>query len=336
MPATKNALIRYKVLDKCFRNPGKRYFIEDLMEECELVLAEIDPDTNGISRKQIFNDIAFMESAEGWSIELDRPRDGRRVYYRYVDPTFSINNMPVNELELIQLKSAFQTLSQFRGMPQFDWMEELLAKLQQDMLSPALRSPVMDFEHNPFLMGIHHLGTLFNAIVYQRVLLVSYQPFELPEPGDVVMHPYYLKQYNGRWFLFGYNPDSDRSDWNLALDRIKNIKESDEPYIENQRIDWQEYFEDMIGVTKPRPGHTEEVILHFRGRTGFYIQTKPLHGSQKSQWLDSDTLEVRLDVMINYELERLILSYADSVVVVKPMSLRERILQRLRHSIERM
>lgn len=333
MPATKNALIRYKVLDKCFRNPGKRYFIEDLMQECESVLAEIDPDTNGISRKQIFNDISFMESSEGWSIELDRLKDGRRVYYRYVDPSFSINNLPVNELELLQLKSAFLTLSQFKGMPQFEWMEELLAKLQQDMLSPKMTAPVMEFEHNPFLRGIHFIGTLFNAIFYKKVLVVSYQPFELERPDDIKIHPYYLKQYNGRWFLFGYNPVSGKPDWNLALDRMKEIRESDETYVENTDIDWRDYFEEMIGVTKTDGMGPQRVVLHFKGRTGFYIETKPLHGSQKSQWLDGDTLEVRLDVMLNYELERLILSYADAVRVVAPEMLKDRILHRLQNAI---
>ena len=100
MSVNKNALIRYKVLDSCFRNHAKKYFIEDLIDECSNVLAELNPSTNGISRRQIFQDIQFMESTEGWSIELEKSRAGKRIYYRYVDPKFSINNMPLNELEI--------------------------------------------------------------------------------------------------------------------------------------------------------------------------------------------------------------------------------------------
>ena len=88
MATNKNALIRYKVLDNCFRNPGKRYFIDDLIEECEKVLLEIDPDSNGISRRQILDDISFMESKDGWKIDLTRNREGRKVFYRYSDPVF--------------------------------------------------------------------------------------------------------------------------------------------------------------------------------------------------------------------------------------------------------
>ena len=78
MPAIKNALIRYKILDKCFRNTGRKYFIENLIAECTKVLIDIDPDSGGISRRQIFDDISFMESAEGWEVELCRLKDGKR------------------------------------------------------------------------------------------------------------------------------------------------------------------------------------------------------------------------------------------------------------------
>lgn len=332
MSTNKNALIRYKVLDNCFRNPGRRYFIDDLIAECDCVLLEIDPDSNGISRRQIFEDIAFMESKEGWSIDLDKLRDGKRVYYRYADMSFSINNMPLNEVEINQLKAAVDILSQFRGMPQFEWVNELLPKLQQGIASDEENDTIIEFDSNQYLKGIEHLGPLHNAIFYKKVLTISYQPFENDAPFDILIHPYFLKQYNNRWFLFGYNPEKERYDWNLAIDRIISIKETKGKYQKNN-IDWQEYFEDIIGVTKPVDAVPEKVVLHFKGRTGSYMESKPLHGSQKQKWVDQNTLEVNLDIIINYELERLILSYADSVVVLKPKELASTIKKRLNEAL---
>ena len=114
-----------------------------------------------------------------------------------------------------------------------------------------------------------------------------------------------------------------------------SIKEIKGKYQKNTKIDWQEYFEDIIGVTKPLKAKATEVILHFTGRTGNYMETKPLHGSQKSKWIDENTLEVTLDIIINYELERLILSYADSVKVIQPMSLSDTIKNRLEEALNR-
>jgi predicted DNA-binding transcriptional regulator YafY len=333
MSTNKNALIRYKVLDNCFRNPGKRYFIDNLIEECEKVLLEIDPESKGISRRQIFDDIAFMESSEGWSIELERHKDGKKVFYRYKDLTFSINNMPLNEVEINQLKDAVDILSQFKGMPHFDWISEMIPKLRQGISAFDSENKLMEFESNEFLKGMDHLGTLYNSLHYKKPIKVKYHPYQDEVAHDLILHPYFLKQYNGRWFLFGHNPASGKSDWNLAIDRILEIEELSVSFIENTEINWSEYFEDMIGVTKPEGEEIQNISLHFFGKTGKYIQTKPLHGSQKDKWIDSNTLEVKLEVIPNYELERVILSYADSVKVIKPSSLVEKITSRTKKSL---
>jgi len=328
MAITKNALIRYKVLDSCFRNSGKRYFIEDLIAECDKVLLEIQEESSGISKRQLFKDIRFMESKEGWNIDLERLKDGKRVYYRYADTSFSINNMPLNEVEIVQLQSAITILSQFEGMPQFEWVSELIPKIQKGLVARSVGNKIMSFDSNQYLKGIEFLGDLFNAIYYQKTLSVQYAPFECEEPLELFFHPYYLKQYNNRWFVLGYNPAVDRFDWNLALDRIISFKEVKESYRPNV-TDWNNYYEDMIGVTKPVGAEPETVVLHFKGKMGNYVKTKPLHGSQKSKWLDDNTLEVSLSVIVNYELQGLILSYAESVSVIQPITLVESISKRL-------
>lgn len=331
MAVTKNPLIRYKILDKCFRNPYKRYFIDDLIEACNVVLMEMDPESKGISRRQILDDIAFMESSEGWGIDLIRHRDGKKVYYRYEDSKYSINNMPLNDLEVDQLESAMQILGQFQGMPQFEWVNEMLPKLRQGIPSNN-KKQLISFDSNQYLKGIENLPTLYNAIVSQSVLDVIYQDFKSEKPYHIIIHPYYLKQYNNRWFLFGYNEENAKPHWNLALDRIHAIEITGRKY-KPDNTNWDEYFEDVIGPTVP-DGPVEAVVLHFLGETGKYIFNKPVHGSQKAKWLDNSTLEVQLKLKINYELERLILSYADVVVVVQPGSLRNNINRKISQALK--
>lgn len=331
MATNKHALIRYKILDRCFANPGKRYFIDDLIEACSQAMDEIKEDNSGISRRQVLDDIKFMESPEGWNVELERTRDNRRVFYRYVDPAFSINNMPLNETEINHLNEAVNVLAQFKGMPKFEWLQEMLPKLKQGAQTEP--DVIIDFDTNPFLKGLEHLGILYNAVHYKKVLKINYQPYEQEMSYEVELHPYFLKQYNNRWFLFGYNPLNEKSDWNLAIDRIAGIKEIKGRYKKNE-INWQEYFDDMIGVTKTAGEETQEVVLHFYGRQGKYVETKPIHGSQRTKWIDNSTLEVRLLLMLNYELERLILSYADGVKVVKPKSLINKIEKRLSGAVK--
>lgn len=327
MSTNKNAIIRYKVLDRCFSNPGKKYFIEDLIEECSKVLDDMNEISNGISRRQILNDIEFMKSTAGWNIDLIHHRENRRVYYRYADTNFSINNMPLNDAEAEQIKSALAVISRFSGAPQFEWVYEMIPMLETKLGLIKKEKDIINFESNIDLKGLEFLMPLFNAINNERVLLVKYKDFKSSEPYDVIFHPYYLKQYNNRWFALGLNADKKIDNWTIALDRIEELNEINIKY-KNSTIEWHEYFQDMVGVTKPQVTSLEEVILKFDSDVAPYVITKPLHPSQKHKNNDSG-LEVRIKVILNIELEKLILSFGEQVQVLSPKNLKAKISKRL-------
>ncbi|MFZ1702799.1 MAG: WYL domain-containing protein [Saprospiraceae bacterium] len=319
MAVSKYPLIRYKVLDRCFRATYKRYYIDDLVDKCNEVLYEMTGEEESVKLRQIRDDIAFMRSPEGWSIELAELFDGKKRIYRYEDTQFSIMNLPLNDRVMEEFRSSVEVLSQFEGMPQFDWLQESLAKM--NMEAHRKTEPIISFDANPFLKGIEHLSTLYQAIKNKTVFEITYQDFKAPEPYLITLHPYHLKQYNNRWFIFGLNEENGIPTWNLAIDRIIDISDSIDSYIPNKDIDWMEYFEDIIGVSIPLDAQPEDIVLHFYGITGKYVENKPIHGSQKSRWLDAYTLEVRLCLIPNYELESLILSYGESVKIISPYTL---------------
>jgi len=328
MSINKNALIRYQVLDRCFSNSGRMFFLDDLLEECNKALMGFDPYSEGIQRRQLFDDIRFMESEAGWSIPLSRYRYGRKVYYRYDDLSFSINNQPLNESEAEQIKSALQIFSRFSGTPQFEWVNEMIPMLESKFGLIERKSEIISFESNIDLKGLHFLTPLFNAIVNERVLLVKYKDFKSSEPYKITFHPYYLKQYNNRWFVFGLNSDNQVPNWNLALDRIESLSETDQKYKQTV-IDWEDYFFDLIGVTRPSGIELKEIVLKFSLEVAPYVITKPIHPSQK-QNNEPTGLEVKIKIIPNYELERLILSFGEHVKVISPEDFKERISQRIK------
>lgn len=329
MAITKNPLIRYKILDKCFRNPYKNYYFETLLETVNEALFEVNGVEEHIKTRQLRDDIAFMRSPEGWNIELAELFEGKKKIYRYEDVNFSINNAPLNDVEMDQFQSAIQVLSQFEGMPQFEGIQAIIAKLKTDLKITNHEKPFIGFDSSQDLKGIEHFSALYNAVQNKTPLQITYKDFKTEEPYTYIFHPYYLKEYNHRWFLFGLHVESWKSDWNVAIDRIVAIAPINVPFIHNDNIDWQEYFSDLIGVSKAEDAVLENVVLHFNQLTGKYMENKSIHETQKNKWISSDTLELKINVMINYELERLILSYGDSVKVVEPHHLKERIRNRL-------
>ena len=101
MSINKNAYLRYQVLDRCFSNFQKNYFIEDLLEEVNIALEDFNGYDSNIKKRQLFDDIRFMESDASWSIPLDRIKYGKRVYYRYSEKGFSIKNQKISDEELV-------------------------------------------------------------------------------------------------------------------------------------------------------------------------------------------------------------------------------------------
>jgi predicted DNA-binding transcriptional regulator YafY len=325
MPTNKHATIRYQTLDRCFSNFGRKFFIEDLVEACKEALFEFSGIEDGVKQRQIFDDIRFMESSQGWEIPLERIADGKRKFYRYADKSFSIKSKGLTQSEAIQLKETLSILSRFKGMPQFDWIEEMQIRLEDLFHLKNLSGSIVGFEQNPYLKGLNFFAEIFNAILNKRVLLLKYQGFKQTEPTSAHFHPYYLKQYNSRWFVFGFNKDFGAIS-NFALDRIMEAYEITDHYIENETIDFEEYFEDMVGVSSNEGDIPEKVILEINKDAWPYVETKPLHGSQKIIERTEDYTRIQLELIVNFELITLIFSFGEGMKVIEPESLKQVIL----------
>ena len=328
MSTNKNATIRYQALDRCFRNPGRKYYIDDLIEACNEALLDIDPNSTGVKRRQIYDDIKFMKDSKGFDAPIESIKDGRKAFYRYSDLNFSINSQPLNEQEAQQLKESLLTLSRFKGMPQFEWVEEMKARLEQSFHLKS-EDNILSFEENPFLTGREYIGEIYNAIVNQRVLKIAYKPFKADKEMVFEIHPYHLKQFNNRWFLFGLNNEYQNIT-NLALDRIQSITESKTNYIPNTDIDFNAYFEDIIGVSVDGNKEPEKVVLKIDAEQLPYIISKPIHGSQKVRRNSEGEALIELELQLNYELESLLLSFGEKIEVLKPEVLRTSISIRIK------
>jgi predicted DNA-binding transcriptional regulator YafY len=325
LSTNKHAIIRYQTLDKCFRNVGRNYAIEDLVEECNKSIYEYTGKKEGIKKRQLYDDIRFMESEQGWSIELKKVKDGRTVFYKYENSNFSISNQPLNETEANQLREALLTLDRFKGLPQYNWINEINARLESTFNLKQKNETIISFEQNEYLKGLEYIPVLYNAILYKKVLNIGYKSFNSDEIKSIIISPYYLKQYNMRWFLFGKS-DNYETITNLALDRIESVETVNKEYI-NSDIDFNEYFEDIIGVTIQNE-NVLNIVLKVDKSLIPYITTKPLHGSQIIYDRDNN-FEVHLKLIPNYELETMILSFGEKIQVLEPIILVEKLKERI-------
>lgn len=328
MPINKNAAIRHRVLDQCFRNRGKKYYWEDLAEACTNAIYEYTgKDINTVSRKTIYNDINFLKSEAGGGAPIVAKKDeanANRKYYTYSDKGFSIYNIPLTKDELEQLKDALLLFSRISGLQEFDWIKDILPKLEISVGSSASQAMV-SYEKNIDYKNDDLLQNFVSAIRNQTPLLVNYADFE-NESYSLTMHPHHLRQYNNRWFLFG-EVEELRSEKgihpvNLAVDRINDIELLKITFKKNTEINYEEYFEDFIGVTKTA-GESVKIEFAVHPKRYKYLETKPLHQTQKGfRQNDSGWFQSSIELIPNKELYAQLLSFGPQLEVLTPMSIR--------------
>lgn len=327
MPTNKNAQLRYQILDRCFSDCHHKYTIDDLIEKVNEVL--LDLCGSQISIRQIREDIKYMRDRVTYNAPIEAyPFDGRKSYYRYSDPTFSIFNNELSTEEVASLRSAIDILSRYRGVPSNAWLENVISSLEYRFGIMPNTENIVSFEQNELLKGTEFLGELIDSAMNHLPLQILYRTFSGNESTSII-HPYHIKQFNNRWFLIGLQ-EGDHGNYitNKALDRIVKFSHAHVPFIPNTSIDFSEYFKDVVGVTLPdNHPEPEEVLLKFDSARFPYVVNKPIHPSQIV--INEEEHIIKLMVRPNRELEAYIFSFGHQVEVLQPLWLRMQIAKKI-------
>lgn len=336
-----NAYIRYRVLDACLRNKRKIYYMKDLLDAVNDVL--YDYDKSSVEERTIRQDLNNMQSkavAGERDVEILHLYDGgHKVYYRYKNPDVGLFDSYLTQEEAEQLSDTIQLLSKFKGMPQFEWLEETMARLKQQFQLDGTVADMVAFAQNPDLVGMDNFfSPLFEAIVHHQVVEVDYHRFGRPTRKRTI-HPYQLRQYNNRWYLVGYEErQKERFPFVvLPIDRIEKVVVADAVKFipQPEDVDFEDYFYDIIGVSLNPESQPEEVLLKAVYPAVWYIESKPLHASQKTIEIGDGYKVFKLHLIPNEELVQHLLTYADQVEVLQPQYLREKIVERAQQILER-
>lgn len=334
MPVNKNALIRYKTIDTCLRNRYRQWTLEDLIEACSNALYEYEGIKKGISKRTIQMDIQLMRSEKlGYNAPIV-VYDNK--YYTYEDTDYSITNTPLSEQDLRVMSEAVEVLRQFKGFDYFYGMTDIVSRLEDHVTSAKQQTnPVIDFEKNENLKGLEYLDKIYHAIINKQTLSIKYRSFKARSAGTITFYPYLLKEYRNRWFVFGLEKRS-RTLRNLALDRIHGMEiTTEERYVENTLFDISTFFGDLVGVTKSLNSKAEKVRFWASSGDAPYIQTKPIHRSQQVIEQNKDgSMVFEIEVVINQELQREFLGFANGVKILAPQHLVDFMKKKLKRASE--
>jgi len=256
----------------------------------------------------------------------------KKFHYRKEGFSIFMPKLSVEEQDL--LRAAISIIGQFDGLPIFKGLENLRKSLN---LKP--KEKILSVSHNP-LEDSSILGELYLAITYKSVVELNYFLFASPEKiKTIIFHPYFLKEYNGRWYVIGA-ADSDMKILNFALDRISSITPLKIKTFKKAPVDIEEWCEDVIGVTVDENSPVYDILFWVSDKSKHYVASKPLHISQKHHRSDDEKLRksfpsldggwfFSIQCRMNYELIRELSSFGPELIVLTPKFIQEKIIERI-------
>ena len=328
MAVNKNALIRYKTIDKCLQNHFRQWTLNDLIEAVSDALYEYEGKDIDVSKRTVQLDLQMMRSDKlGYNAPIvvyDRK------FYKYEDVDYSIVNIPVTEKDIKVMNEAIQLLRQFKDFSLFKEMDGVLQRLEDSVNSSQKdKRAIIHLDKNEQLKGLEFIDVLYDSIQNKNVIELSYKSFTARQASVIIVHPQLLKEFNNRWFLLASQKGKFVT---LALDRMSEIVKLENETYEDFQIDGDVYYKDVVGVTVSN-SRAQRIQFKIDNKNAPYVITKPFHSSQRVIEKTNDGVIFNIFVQINFELERLILGFGDSIEVMKPLKLRNRMIKKLKASV---
>lgn len=327
---------RLKLIDECLRRFDHPMNIKEIQKYCNQRL-------NSEFRERTYRyDLDKIEEENDISYRVTIINGFR--CFTYADESFSLfEDAAVNQVDLCNFRKIKDALTDFLGLGLESSLTTMTDEINKFLGYDELQRPVISFEK--VVLESHGkvkphdmLEPLLKAIIQHQTMNIIY---EIPGRGkrEWTVFPQFLKQYNQRWYLIAtkHRDKVEGKLYNLALDRILKMEANQHIPYKECGVDFSDYFEDVVGVTKPDGAEPIEVKLRIDRGEYPYIDSKPIHASQEELFEsdgDTDYVYVSLYVYDNYELRSKILSYGSKVTVMEPKSLRDKLAHDLKKSLE--
>lgn len=344
----KNQYERYKIIDRLLRGTPDGLPLDVLLERLNSSMSK----ENQIKRRQLQYDLEALKDL--YDAPINNRRGARRI--RYEDASYSIVTYEMKE----SLRSMAEQLESIQMNPRLLWLQNLILMLQDSYFTNAMAMEAIDFGDNLEYENSSRVHEFFSYILNKQVLELGYNA-GFGKTQKRVIHPYFVRQYNNRWFLFGWCEQAAKEQkpasgiLNLPLDRIDNVKPVSAPYkevsVQDVKDFKEDYFGDIVGVTRIESEGRIPLVLRFDLNSGdekkdnasrrdyYYLRTKPFYPyisfPCEESIKEKGYAEVSMDIIPNKELEGILLRYADTAKIVGPETFRNRMLSRINTILEK-
>ena len=296
---------------------GLHYSLSELQDACER-RSDQRP-----SVRTLYSDMDTLRS-EPYNAPIPKHVRAEKPYY--YEGSFSLFGV-LNSNDAALANEAVALIRQMQTLPQFAGLEEVMLRFeQQPGVIGRTKESVVQFDQNSSYTGLKWLKPLYDAISTDCQVLIDYQDFSDQEFRFGVS-PYLLKEYNNRWFIFGWVAERTVI-YNLALDRIHDITPLPNLRRRPDHTDWAAEFADLIGATRSAEP-VETLVLRVWLPRARYVETKPLHTSQQEVSRTDEYIDFIYQLRWNHELSARILELGPDAELLEPAHRRDELVKKI-------
>ena len=181
--------------------------------------------------------------------------------------------------------------------------------------------------------GGEKLKMLIKAMKESKKISITYRRYGGHATRTFDLEPYCLKLFGQRWYLLGRF--ADRGMATFSIDRMLEIKMSNEKFKIEEDFDAASYFSDCFGVMLDENSKPEKVLIRAYGFEPYYLRDLPLHQSQREIKSTEEYCDFELRLKITSDFKSKLLSRGEWIEILEPKALVEEIVEWHQKAIDR-
>ena len=237
----------------------------------------------------------------------------KRTFMRYRNEIESLFGLEISIVPHSKYKYAISNLNDLYDDSIHQWMMRTLVVRQMLIDNTQLHDRIL---LEPIPSGEFHLTTIIESMKDNKRVEVYYKKYEDADVRLWKLSPYCLKMYNRRWYMLGKTDKGTLC--TFALDRMEEVKTSNETFMMDPDFRASEYFCNMYGICRNSDSKIQRIVIRTYNDEHHYLRDLPIHESQREIGRGENYVDFELKVYPTMELAGFILSRGKRMEVIRP------------------
>jgi predicted DNA-binding transcriptional regulator YafY len=280
--------------------------------------------------RTVYRDLDAIQEA-GFPVYTEKV--GKNSYWKLLDTFRKDFPLPLTATELMALHMSRDLLSIFEGTIFRDSIESLFNKVKA-VLSPETLRYVDNISGK---IGVKFgsckdlskckeaIQGISEATAKKKCVEIIYKAVSTGRETARKVDPYQVWVMDGGFYLVGFC-HLRQAVRTFSLDRIKSFRLLEESFSFPKDFNLEDYLQTAFHVMRGEP---TKVKVRFASRAAHVVRERIWHPSQELRELVDGSVDLSLEVPINYEIVSWILGFGSAAQVIQPLSLRKRIIEEL-------